>query len=389
MKAVGNRNRMIRRRVLASAMVVFMLSTLITPGNGFGIRGTEANVNAASATSAITDPVDRAVNPAESQKGLSEDSPKMVHQMKGYLRNIQGGDNSSDDANQGVAPATASLSSIYSTISASIETSDVNGNTVSLPQGDNSVELTDGSTIFTTLSWDIDDGKRVYTSTEYSYSLPDAVTFINGSSGKIFGQVDGVGPNAYIGNYKIEDNVLKVTYNGNDGAKFVAQDKRSTFVNIKGTLISDKCVDEGGGKKSFSFTNVGKFIFKNIVQNKDSVVNVSKTNAGFVTENGKLYQSYNVRITSTGNNKNVVFKDTPGAKLSYDSLIVKKNNGAATAGSDYTEVSPGTEYKIPSMSDGDYYDFTFKYEVGSDIYTSGQGGNNSTFTDETKKQLTN
>ena len=278
MKAVGNRNRMIRRRVLASAMVVLMLSTLITPGNGFGIRGTEANVNAASATSAITDPVDRAVNPAESQKGLSEDSPKMVHQMKGYLRNIQGGDNSSDDANQGVAPATASLSSIYSTISASIETSDVNGNTVSLPQGDNSVELTHGSTIFTTLSWDIDDGKRVYTSTEYSYSLPDAVTFINGSSGKIFGQVDGVGPNAYIGNYKIEDNVLKVTYNGNDGAKFVAQDKRSTFVNIKGTLISNKCVDEGGGKKSFSFTDVGKFVFKNIVQNKDSVVNVSKTN---------------------------------------------------------------------------------------------------------------
>lgn len=72
MKAVGNRNRMIRRRVLASAMVVFMLSTLVTPGNGFGIRGTEANVNAASATSAITDPVDRAVNPAESQKGLSK-----------------------------------------------------------------------------------------------------------------------------------------------------------------------------------------------------------------------------------------------------------------------------------------------------------------------------
>ena len=389
MKAVGNRNRMIRRRVLASAMVVFMLSTLITPGNGFGIRGTEANVNAASATSAITDPVDGAVNPAESQKGLSEDSPKMVHQMKGYLRNIQGGDNSSDDANQGVAPATASLSSIYSTISASIETSDVNGNTVSLPQGDNSVELTDGSTIFTTLSWDIDDGKRVYTSTEYSYSLPDAVTFINGSSGKIFGQVDGVGPNAYIGNYKIEDNVLKVTYNGNDGAKFVAQDKRSTFVNIKGTLISDKCVDEGGGKKSFSFTDVGRFVFKNIVQNKDSVVNVSKTNAGFVTENGKLYQSYNVRITSTGDNTNVVFKDTPGAKLSYVSLIVKKNNGAATAGSDYTEVFSGTEYTIPSMSDGDYYDFTFKYEVGSDIYTSGQGGNNSTFTDETNKQLTN
>lgn len=389
MKAVGNRNRMIRRRVLASAMVVLMLSTLITPGNGFGIRGTEANVNAASATSAITDPVDRAVNPAESQKGLSEDSPKMVHQMKGYLRNIQGGDNSSDDANQGVAPATASLSSIYSTISASIETSDVNGNTVSLPQGDNSVELTDGSTIFTTLSWDIDDGKRVYTSTEYSYSLPDAVTFINGSSGKIFGQVDGVGPNAYIGNYKIEENVLKVTYNGNDGAKFVAQDKRSTFVNIKGTLISNKCVDEGGGKKSFSFTDVGRFVFKNIVQNKDSVVNVSKTNAGFVTENGKLYQSYNVRITSTGDNTNVVFKDTPGAKLSYNSLIVKKNNGAATAGSDYTEVSSGTEYTIPSMSDGDYYDFTFKYEVGSDIYTSGQGGNNSTFTDETKKQLTN
>ena len=389
MKAVGNRNRMIRRRVLASAMVVLMLSTLITPGNGFGIRGTEANVNAASATSAITDPVDGDVNPAESQKGLPEDSPQMVHQMKGYLRNILGGDNSSDDANQGVAPAKDSLSSIYSTISATIETSDVNGNRVPLTQGDNSVELTDGSKIFTTLSWNIDDGKRVYTSTEYSYHLPDAVTFIDGSSGQIFGQVDGVGPNAYIGNYKIEDNVLKVTYNGDDGARFVAQDNRSTFVNIKGTLISDKCVDEGGGKKSFSFTGVGKFIFKNIVQNKDSVVNVSKTNAGFVTENGKLYQSYNVRITSTGDNTNVVFKDIPGSKLSYDSLIVKKNNGAATAGSDYTEVYPGTEYKIPSMSDNDYYDFTFKYEVGSDIYTSGQGGNNSTFTDETKKQLTN
>ena len=389
MKAVGNRNRMIRRRVLASAMVVLMLSTLITPGNGFGIRGTEANVNAASATSAITDPVDGAVNPAESQKGLSEDSPKMVHQMKGYLRNIQGGDNSSDDANQGVAPATASLSSIYSTISASIETSDVNGNTVSLPQGDNSVELTDGSKISTTLSWNIADGTSVNTSTEYYYTLPDAVTFINGSSGTIRGTVAGAGSNAYIGNYKIEDNVLKVTYNGDDGDKFVNQAIRSSFVNISGTLQSDKCNDEGEGKKSFSFTDVGKFGFKNIVQNKDSVVNVSKTNAGFVTENGKLYQSYNVKITSTGDNTNVVFKDIPGAKLSYDSLIVKKNNGVATPDFDYTEVSPGKEYKIPSMSDGDYYDFTFKYEVDSDIYTSGQGGNNSTFTDETKKQLTN
>lgn len=375
--------------MLASAMVVLMLSTLVTPGNGFGIRGTEANVNAASATSAITDPVDRAVNPAESQKGLSEDSPKMVHQMKGYLRNIQGGDNSSDDANQGVAPATASLSSIYSTISASIETFDVNGNAVSLTKGDNSVELTDGSKISTTLSWNIADGTSVNTSTEYYYILPDAVTFINGSSGTIRGTVAGAGSNAYIGNYKIEENVLKVTYNGDDGDKFVNQAIRSSFVNISGTLQSDKCNDEGEGKKSFSFTDVGKFGFKNIVQNKDSVVNVSKNNAGFVTENGKLYQSYNVIITSTGDNTNVVFKDTPGAKLSYDSLVVKKNNGVATAGSDYTEVYAGTEYTIPSMSDGDYYDFTFKYEVDSDIYTSGQGGNNSTFTDETNKQLTN
>lgn len=128
------------------------------------------------------------------------------------------------------------MSSIYSTISASIETSDVNGNTVSLPQGDNSVELTDGSKIFTTLSWDIADGTSVNTSTEYSYTLPDAVTFINGSSGTIRGTVAGAGSNAYIGNYKIENNVLKVTYNGDDGARFVAQDNRSTFVNIKGTL---------------------------------------------------------------------------------------------------------------------------------------------------------
>lgn len=391
MKAVGNKNRMIRRRVLASAMVVLMLSTLITPGNGFGIRGTEANVNAASATSAIIDPVDGAVNPAESQKGLPEDSPKDITPNEGISEEYAGGDISLDYADPEDAPATASLSSIYSTISASIETSDVNGNTVSLTQGDNSVKLTDGSKIFTTLSWDIADGKRVYTSTEYSYSLPDAVTFINGSSGKIFGQVDGVGSNAYIGNYKIENNVLKVTYDGDNGDDFVAQGHRSSFVNISGTLHSDKCEDEGDGKKSFSFTDVGKFGFNNIVQNKDSVVNVSKNNAGFVTENGKLYQSYNVRITSTGNNTNVVFKDIPGSKLSYvsDSLIVKKNNGVATAGSDYTEVSAGTEYTIPSMSDGDYYDFTFKYEVDSDIYTSGQGGNNSTFTDETNKQLTN
>ena len=391
MKAVGKRNRMIRRRVLASTMVVLMLSTLITPGNGFGIRGTEANVNAASATSAITDPVDGAVNPAESQKGLPEDSPKDITPNEGISEEYTGGDISLDYADPEDAPATASLSSIYSTISASIETSDVNGNTVSLTQGDNSVKLTDGSKIFTTLSWDIADGKRVYTSTEYSYSLPDAVTFINGSSGKIFGQVDGVGSNAYIGNYKIENNVLKVTYDGDNGDDFVAQGHRSSFVNISGTLHSDKCDDEGDGKKTFSFTDVGKFGFNNIVQNKDSVVNVSKTNAGFVTENGKLYQSYNVRITSTGNNTNVVFKDIPGSKLSYvsDSLIVKKNNGAATAGSDYTEVYAGTEYTIPSMSDGDYYDFTFKYEVDSDIYTSGQGRNNSTFTDETNKQLTN
>lgn len=391
MKAVGKRNRMIRRRVLASTMVVLMLSTLITPGNGFGIRGTEANVNAASATSASTDPVDGAVNPVESQKGLPEDSPKDITPNEGISEEYTGGDISLDYADPEDAPATASLNSIYSTISASIETSDVNGNTVSLTQGDNSVELTDGSKIFTTLSWDIADGKRVYTSTEYSYSLPDAVTFINGSSGKIFGQVDGVGSNAYIGNYRIENNVLKVTYDGDNGDDFVAQGHRSSFVNISGTLHSDKCDDEGDGKKSFSFTDVGKFSFNNIVQNKDSVVNVSKTNAGFVTENGKLYQSYNVRITSTGDNTNVVFKDIPGSKLSYvpDSLIVKKNNGAAAAGSDYTEVSAGTEYTIPSMSDGDYYDFTFKYEVDSDIYTSGQGGNNSTFTDETKKQLTN
>ena len=91
MKAVGNRNRMIRRRVLASAMVVLMLSTLITPGNGFGIRGTDASVNAASATSAITDPVDRAVNPAESQKGLSEDSPKDITPNEGIPEEYTGG----------------------------------------------------------------------------------------------------------------------------------------------------------------------------------------------------------------------------------------------------------------------------------------------------------
>ena len=193
-----------------------------------------------------------------------------------------------------------------------------------------------------------------------TYSIPDGLN-ADGHQGtfKIIAKDESTGQSYPVeGNtFRINNNVLTVTFNTSDpNYSYLTASARATFnLTFKGEF------DEDAEQVRFSDSIV-----------KD--IDVDTSNSVTVSKEGRFSSSsnavrYTVRITSTGNSKNVVVKDTitdtEGAlTLDPDSIQANSSTGnpvvmnGGVNGNHY-------EYTIPSMVNGETITITYSAKVDS------------------------
>ncbi len=246
-------------------------------------------------------------------------------------------------------------------------TKDENNQHVSLLGSNPPLVAYNADQLFACIEWTFpDDPNRatIVLNNRYAYSLPTAISFTDFS-----GPLED-GDNT-VGQYEITNNTLYITYT--DQA-FCDKNGRESRVTFSGIIEGDTSSSNLATEIEVAFPEINPPVTVHMFIPPDNHLDVNKDTRSVVNETEPRYR-YTARVTSYGNNTNVVVNDFTTMGLYIDTNTIEFFSDAE-CNTPYTGTvtensldSGGFTYTFASMSDGESiyirYDVTIDSRLSS------------------------